>query len=362
MNHRQEYMRVRRTIGVLGLALGLVGCLGLPLSAQEVVKLDEGLFSTKELTQEVKPAGVTTLIIQSALSLEGELEIKTEDIPNVRIVYSEQAKASSRAQGTDYIDLITVVAEKVADHVRINLRAPNPAPWQKEDGRGWVKGTITVPKGFSVEIEAAQFDIAAAGPFRSFIVRASLGKIELSDVSEKVDISTANRRVRVSQLSGDISITTANSTLEAEFISARRSAARFRNEGGDIRIKSISGEVNIRNTFGRIDVTEFRMGDGSSVIRGSSGPVSVEMEVVADGRLTLSNELEDIELRVPSTVAAAFSLSIDADGTIEASGFPFRTDLVEHNRLHLLAGRGGAEITGSVRGKGNIFVRGLDQE
>lgn len=354
-----ESARSAVTTGIIQ-TLVLVCGLSAAVSAQEVLKLEEGLFSTKELKQVIKPAGVTTLSIQSALSLEGELDIRADDVSEVTITYFEQARAESRSQGIDYIDLITVVSEKVADHVRINLRAPNPAPWQKEDGRGRVNASILVPKRFAVEIEAAQFDVVAAGPFRSFVVRSSLGKVELADVTDKVDITTANRRVRVENLAGDISITTANSSLEAERISARGSAARFRNEGGDIRIRELSGAVNIRNTFGRIDLAQFRPNDESSVIRGTSGPISVELETASDGRLMISNELEDIELRVPATVEAAFSLSIDADGTIEASGFPFKTDLVEHNRLHLLAGSGRAEITGTVRGKGNIFVRGLE--
>jgi hypothetical protein len=155
-----------------------------------------------------------------------------------------------------------------------------------------------------------------------------------------------------------VSAATTNSSLMAENITSVKDQARFRNDGGDIEITGLVGTLDIKNSYGRITVENFESRGRSSYIRGASGPISIELVSMTEGQLVVSNRQEDVEITVPDTLSAFYTLSVDDDGIIEASNFPFTPDLVERNRLNLQSGDGRVDILGSVKGKGNIYVRG----
>jgi hypothetical protein len=162
----------------------------------------------------------------------------------------------------------------------------------------------------------------------------------------------------VAEISGDISVETTNADLAATSIQSKENAARFRNDGGDILIDGISGQVNVKNSFGRITIRSFTARGGGSFIRGASSPISVDLLSIDDGQLVVSNRYEDIELTVPEVLSAYLALAVDPVGRIEIDNFPFRADLVRPNRLTLSAGDADASISATISGAGNIFVHG----
>jgi hypothetical protein len=88
----------------------------------------------------------------------------------------------------------------------------------------------------------------------------------------------------------------------------------------------------------------------------------VELLEIREGSLAITNRLEDIELRVPSALSAFVALAVEEDGKIDASGFEFKTDLVQRDRLNLKSGDGKSNISCAIKGKGNIYVRGGSTE
>ena len=211
-------------------------------------------------------------------------------------------------------------------------------------------------------MEAAYFDIQADGPFESFKVPSSMGRLNVAYVTEELQLITANRRVNVENISGKIKVATTNSELMARNIRGTNGQASFRNENGDISILGISGEINVKNSYGRIEIDQFEATGDNSFVNGQYGPVEIFVSKIGDARLSLTNRYEDIELSVPSNVSAFLALVVEEDGKIEVSNFSFKADLVQKNRLSLVAGDGKASITGSVRGKGNLYVRGYQPE
>jgi hypothetical protein len=341
--------------------LAVIG-LTLPALGQEIHLREHGLFTTKEITNTVQLGSQNRLVIRSAVNLSGKLSITSAPGRQIKLTFTKQARTMKSNTATDYIDLITVSLTTVADETRLELRAPNPAPWDPETEAGIVEATLAVPPECSVEIEAQQFDVNAVGPIRGLVISSSLGGVDASRITELTDISTANRRVNVSDLTGDISVATSNSSIIARDIESTKGQARFRNEGGEIKIQRIHGGLNVRNSFGRTDISEYVPTGNSNYIRSSSGPIILEISELVDAQLVISNQYEDIEITVPDTISAYMSLKVDEDGMIEATHFPFKTDLVERNRLNLHSGQGKAEISGTIRGKGNIFVRGTKGE
>jgi hypothetical protein len=316
------------------------------------------LFATDNIVIARPVAPKAKITIASAIHLSGTIKITSHSVDSLRVEYRKVAKASGRSQAIDFIDLISVVAEGRDESPMVRMRAPNPAPWSGTDYSGSVEAKLAVPVGAEVEIQAPTFDVTVAGPLRGMDIPESLGRLEISRITERLTVATANRRIILSDISGRISAATTNSTLMAERITSTDDQARFRNDGGDIDIDGLVGSLNARNSYGRITVKNFEARGSSSYIRGTSGPISVEIISMSEGQLVITNRQEDIEINVPDTLSAFYTLSVEDDGIIEATNFPFTPDLVERDRLNLVSGDGRIDIRASVKGKGNVFVRG----
>ena len=234
----------------------------------------------------------------------------------------------------------------------------------REDPRteaGELEVVVTVPQQAEVEIDALYFDVAVVGPLGALRVPSSLGRFDVENVHGEIEISTANQRVNVKDISGSISISTKNSPILARSLHASGgSAANFRNEGGTIDIEDFAGAINLKGEYGRISLTNFRLSGESSFIRSSSGPIVIEITEMTEGQLVINNRNEDIDITVPDNLDAFLSMAVSDGGSIEATGFIFKTDLVKPNRLNIIAGDGTVEIASSVRGQGNIYVRGIE--
>ena len=338
-----------------------VACLmpvGMAVQSQQVTEIEPGLYSTGELKASSRITSQKKILIRSAASLSGSLRIETATGETVSLSYRIQARTEGRKKGIDYIDLISVNLAPIADEIRIEMRAPNPAPWEEDVEAGLVLVDLVVPPDCAIDIEAVSFDVTAKGPFKEIVIPSSMGRLEVSDVYGKLDVATANQRVSLQSISGEISASTTNANLTARSLSCGERPARLRNESGDIKIESVEGELNIRNRYGRTEISKFTPTGGGSFVRSSSGPVLVDIAGMTDGRLVIINEYEDVELRLPDNLSAALALTVDEDGTIDVSQIQFVADLVEHNHLNLRLGQGIGSISASVRGKGNILVRG----
>lgn len=351
-----------RRFGSCALALGLTA-IAFDVSAQEVVERESGLYSTVQIERTIAPPSGQYLVVRSAESLRGELIVSTGASDEIHLSYRKQARTGSRTRAIDYIDLISVGLAVKNDRALLELRAPNPAPWETEVESGMVIADITVPPGYYVVVEATYFDVNAQGPFRGVEVENSLGRLVVDSVQGRLRLATVNRRVDISNITGDMSVSTQNSSIMARDLRADGARASFRNDGGDIKIERFRGSLNVKNRFGRIDISEFEATGGTTFIRGQSGPVILDLAGGTDGPLVVSNELEDIEITMPDTLSTVMTLAVEKDqGRIEATGFRFKTDLVRSNRLNLIAGTGTVEISGTVRGQGNIYVRGFSTE
>jgi len=340
----------------------IIVCLAPVATAQEVYEREKGMFVTEEITASIPVKPDAKVLIASAIHLSGKLTITATEGDSLRIVYAKVAKASNRSQAIDFIDLISVVLEGRPDAPSVKLRSPNPAPWSGTNHSGRVDAEIFAPSGAEIEIAAQTFDVTVRGPLRALYIPESLGRLDIAGITERLNVSTANRRVILSDISGKISAATTNSSLIAESITSLNGQARFRNDGGDMRIDGFVGSINARNGFGRTTLKNFEPRGEGSYIRGVSGPVSVEITRMAEGQLVVTNRQEDIEISVPDTLSAFYTLSVGDDGVIEATNFPFTPDLVRRNRLSLQSGDGKVDIRGSIKGKGNIYIRGRTED
>ena len=334
--------------------------LPLEIFAQTVFKTADGIYTTREIRDKIKVGNRTTLQIRAASNLPGKLTIEVAETDKVKISYFKKAKANSMDEAVDYIDLIAVVLRSGPKDIKLELRSPNPAPWTDDNQWGRVEAKITIPENYSVLIEAPLFDVTAVGPFESIVIPSSLGRINIRNVTRRLEVSTTNRRLDVSDITGEISLSTSNAVLTAKNLVSLDKRADIENENGDIRIRGFKGELYVEGSYGRIQLSDFYITGRRNIIKGMSGPIKLEISGIDRAQLRITNRFEDIEINLPDSTSAAFSLVVDEGGKIEVSNINFRTELIEHNRMNLVSGKGKSIISGSVRGSGNIYIRGYD--
>jgi len=326
--------------------------------AQEIHKEGRNLYSTNELKTEVGMSKVNQLQIKSTSQLAGLINISTATDSQVSVTYELKARTSSRSRAIDYIDRMAVKLKQSHNGATLALTAPNPVPWDIEKEAGIIELKILVPEFCSAEIDAPLFDLEALGPFGGMVNTSSMGRLRVSDVFGGVELVTSNQRVLVERITGPVSVATSNADIEAFDLVCLDGQAHFRNEAGNISIEDFEGGLNVKNSYGRIEILGFSLTGQKNYIRGFSGPISISITEMGDSYLIVQNRYEDIELIIDGEVSATMSLAVEEDGKIIAKDFPFITDLVRTNRLSLIAGDGRARINSSIRGNGNIYVVG----
>ena len=166
-----------------------------PGYAQEVFEETQGLFTTRQLRDAVTIGPENKVIIRSASTLQGTIHITASAENEVAVSYVKKSKTDSRSKAIDFIDIIAVHLARSPQGVKLELRAPNPAPWADIE-TGQVEAELIVPEGCVIEIEALYFDIAAEGPFEAVIVPSSLGKLDICDVTKRLELETGGWRAK----------------------------------------------------------------------------------------------------------------------------------------------------------------------
>jgi hypothetical protein len=327
------------------------------VTSQEIYK-ENDLFSTKKIKSEVAVPAKSKLEIISSESLQGKINILTTKENIVTAIYIKKAKTDNRTSAIDIIDLIGVSLEITNKGVRLKLRAPNPAPWNSQKESALLNIDLIVPENYLLEIDAPYFDILAAGPFTEFVVPTSLGRLEITNVTEYLELNTSNRKVIISDISGEINISTKNSMVTGNNINSKEKRVTIYNDGGDIQLKDIKAELNIKNNYGKIDIINYTPIGRKNYIRALHAPIYITIDKILTEQLVVNNRFEDIEIFVPTDISAEISLAVEEDSKIEVSDILFTPGLIQENRLNLTVGEGETILSSHIRGKGSIYIKG----
>lgn len=371
MNYAAEVVPVlARRLLASGLAAILLW--GLPpgeVRAQELTAEKNGFFSIAEDTIVNRTFARQSLLIRSAAALGGQLTIRTHRDTTLILRYTKRARAQNKRTAFEFISAISAKLDPGATESELQFRSPNPPPWRGANEVGTVDATILVPERTAIVVDAPLFDIDAAGPFQSFRVFSSLGRVVLAEVTEQTEITTANQRVTVTNLRGLVRLKTTNATLEAVGLHpATGSTAILQNDGGDIVVRNSDGSLDIKNAFGRIQLVAYDLGDASTTIHGQANPIQIECRQAGSGQLVVENQDEDIELSLPEKADVSLLLRVSERGEIEAADFRYQVESMERTRMALRLGRGASEMNATIKGQGNIYVRqansreGLEEE
>ncbi len=221
-----------------------------------------------------------------------------------------------------------------AANLSLGLRSGSPRS-------GDTRFEVTVPVGARIRANTTSGDIQVRGSKGEVEARTQRGDIVIEDVA-RVDLNTFSGDVEASAVAGDLRINVLNGDV------------RVRNVAGEVEVKTVSGEIDVRDVRARF----VRLGS-------TSGDITFDGAIDPNGRYELETHSGDVDLTLPSNVAAmvtvsTFSGGVESDfpmvllpgstGTAGSHGKSFRFSI----------GRGGdARITAdSFSGEINIRSRG----
>ncbi|MFH1687787.1 MAG: hypothetical protein ABIE70_09735 [bacterium] len=348
--------RAGHAVALVIFLVAIAGAVG----GQEITAGADGIFRTRPIKNRVPLAAGRLIEIRAAASLRGSLSITVHEADSAVLIYRKSAKTDSKTRAIDYVDVIALGLTSTPGGARLEMRSPNPAPW-REGEYGAADVELRLPVECEVDIDATYFDLEATGPFRSLVDNSSLGRLQVSGVTERLKLATANQKVVIQDVAGSISAATSNATLTVFKANCSEENIDLRNENGDIKADHITGGLNIRNSYGRIEVTNFRSHGQNSFVRSTAGPISLAATELTRCQLLVSNRYEDIELWLPVEISAVLALAVDESGHIEVGNLQVKSEMVQPNRLNLVAGAGNGLINASIRGNGNVYVRGIDE-
>lgn len=145
---------------------------------------------------------------------------------------------------------------------------------------------VHVPAGSDVTIESFGAAIEVSGV---------LGQVSAETVNSDVRVTGAARKVRAESVNGAVNVSGASGHVQAESVN------------GSVTVRGGAGEVDASTVNGPLTVS------GSSFSRATletvNGPLSFDGGLAAGGSLDLSTVSGDVELALPASTAADFSVS-----------------------------------------------------
>ncbi len=342
------------------MTVGVVTMLFFPYSAagQNISPLEGGRFATDEEVLVLPLEKGQQVQIISAEHLAGQLRIVVQDKKEATFRYRRVLKTSSRTQAIDYARAIAITMENTTGGMRLWLQAPNPAPWSGDKNSGRVEGELILPRDCLLKIDAIYFDLDITGPLGGVDCPSSLGAFKLEEIRGKISMATSNQSITGRRLEGDITLSTTYAGIDLAEIKATTNPVVIRNEYGNIAIEGFSGALDIRNDFGKIRLEEIILESDRSRIRGSYSSIRLSIRSMEKAEISIRNNNEDIEIIVPERASAAYSLKVEGDGEINASGLDIVPNYVDYNRLDFKTGTGESKVRVTVSGNGDIFVKG----
>ncbi|MCP4705463.1 MAG: hypothetical protein GY865_12750 [candidate division Zixibacteria bacterium] len=340
------------------IALLVILMLSHTVVAEEITKIGKNRFGTNttKLTSSVASGKIVS--ITSAENLSGKLTIKATESNQATFAFYKTLKTASKSDAIEYARVINVVLEETTNGVNLILQAPNPAPWSGTDNSGVISGELEIPKNSKININAQYFDLKITGPFGAVENTSSFGRAEIEGISGVLNLATTNQDIIVNNINGEVNLSTSHADIELNNIVSSERPANIQNENGTVTGDNLSGIFDIKNSFGRIRLSGITLLSDKSRISGSYCSINLRINGINKGGLTVRNTNEDIKVFVPESLAAEFSLRVDNNGEIDVEGLEIKPMLVEHSRLDFETKDGGPRIRMSVRGDGNISIRG----
>ncbi len=259
---------MRRRIVICSLAFALAALATAPLAAATVTEEIDRTFSIEPGT-EVRLSNTN-----------GSVAIGTWDRPEVRMVATKKARASSDAKGREILREVQVEIEQSSGLLSIETERPrsNVFGWFFGQGDTSVSYRLQVPREIDLEIRTVNGNIEAEGMHGDLRFRSTNGRIEIDDAAGSVQARTTNGGITVelrevdpasdlsfsttngsikawlpADLQADLRADTTNGSISSDLpiqvhgrISKKRIEGAINGGGAELRLSTTNGSISIR--------------------------------------------------------------------------------------------------------------------
>ena len=341
----------------LVLIILLLVCSSTFAQSAKIINIKGDSYETDELTQEIDVAGITRLVLRTSGDFSGSITIKSADEGH-KLTYFEHFVAGSLEEAERFSEYMSVETAQSGEELFVDASAMYDAPWKGTDLSARLEVELVLPTLIGVEIHAKRFDITVAGPFTTVDISNEYGRIKVSDVTEMLRLDSENSRITLSNLKGDINVSTSNNLIRAREIDTQGSMAVFSNEYGVIEISRFAGALKCVTSYAAIDLRGIRLKGGDSRISTTYGSIDAEIMEIQETNLYLSDDQSNIELTLPEDVSAEFDLNVDRGGRIHLSGIPVIPVEMERERLLAHTDDPDSKIKVEISGIGTVNISG----
>ncbi|MDH7493652.1 MAG: DUF4097 family beta strand repeat-containing protein [Candidatus Saccharicenans sp.] len=309
-----------------GLKLSLVLMLGLllilPLLARE--KYEEKFERTEKLTRD-------GMVMVSHVS--GDLKFLVWKEEKVKIEAVKYATGSTEAKAKENADKVTIEVKAEPGLVRIETKYPESRRWFGGDSNVSVDYTIWIPEQASIDSKSVSGDVR---------VEKTGGAVRVSTVSGSVTVMGGKKTVSAKAVSGDIEVIGTEGDCELSSVS------------GDIRVSQVKGSVEAEVVSGSVklqNIQEARRVSAKSI----SGTVEYRGQVLPDGSYRFSSHSGEVRLFLPEDSsfdleATSFSGTVTTDFPVQVMG------KLSGKTIQGRVGKGGAEVSAKAF-SGSVEIR-----
>lgn len=206
---------------------------------------------------------------------------------------------------------------------RISLEIEGRGSWGSRS-RGETRYEVSVPRGARVIARSTSGDVT---------LRGTGGEVDAGSTSGDVLVEDAARRIELSSVSGDVTGRALKGTIEATSVS------------GSVEVENAEGEVHAGTTSGDVVLTNVTSRDVEAST--TSGEITFSGDLAADGRYEFHSHSGTVQLTIPASVNARFSVetfSGELDSAFPITLQPGDRSSRRPRRFEFTVGNGGARV------------------
>ncbi|RFT17107.1 MAG: hypothetical protein OP8BY_1049 [Candidatus Saccharicenans subterraneus] len=266
-------------------------------------------------------------------NVSGDIKVMVWKEEMVKIEAVKSASASTRAKAKESADKVTIEVTTEPGLVRIETRYPESRRWFGGDSNVSVDYTLWIPDQASFESKSVSGDVE---------VEKAGGPVRVSTVSGSVTVLGGKKSILAKAVSGDIRVTEAEGDLELNSVS------------GDIRVSKVRGSVEAEVVSGSVrleDISGARRVSAKSI----SGTVEYRGQLLPDGNYRFTSHSGEVRLYLPADSsfnleASSFSGTVSTDFPVEVMG------KLSGKSIQGRVGKGGAEVVAKAF-SGSVEIR-----
>jgi len=342
-----------------GLVMLLLLC-ATSISAETIVKIEEGLFAGEKSFQNLPMSSGQRLTIDAAASLSGNIHLVAGG-HDCRIFYRRKLKATSEEEAARFAVVIHVELKKTDDGLYLLLGAPDKAPWSGNDRAGRLEMEIIVPDSSKIQFNTSCFEIDATGPFAEFSVAKSLGRVRVEKVYGSTDITVSNNLLSVRDIRGRLYLSNKFGTIKMENIDAGEGGGIVRNENGEISLDTYRGELDLCTTLDKLTARRLFLSGIGNRISNLSSPIVLAFDSVTVGAIRVINEYGPISIAINGRVDALLVGKPAKGSQFHLDGVAAEPVSINENTMKFAVGDQTAEMRVMSLGSGDITIVGPDK-